>query len=695
VEKVVYSMPRASLIWLLAAVSGALLPHLQRLPMWIVASAVVCVLWRIQVFRERWLFPNKLFRTLLVLAGTIGVIAEYGSLLHPAASVAMLILAYSFKLIEMHKRRDAYVVVILSFFVIATEFMFSEALLVSSYELAVVLLVTAALVAMNQKRIQLKPMHPLKISMFLVVQSLPLMVIFFILVPRTGPLWNVGLLQAGASSGLTDSMAPGDVTRLAKSARLVFRAEFEGPVPLNRQLYWRALTLDHFDGRTWTRKEGSDVINSAVYWPGEQRPSWLSGRLVQGQGIKYRVMQEPTGQKWLFGLPLAYPLDGAIGVARDGRLESRKPVFGTRDYSVISYLSYQLFPRQIGPNDWSANLQLPATGNDRAREYARAMFAKQGNDAESFAGFILGNFHTQPFVYTLNPPRLGKDTIDEFMFSSRKGFCAHYASAFVFLMRSAGIPARVVAGYQGGQVHPLGGYLLVHQYDAHAWGEIWVKGKGWIRYDPTGAVAPERIEIGAEGVMFNESFMENSPLSPRKFWNHEWVTGLRWTMDYVDYLWWKGVIGYDPEVQRSFLSGIIGSAETKGMILTLLAISVIFIGLMAFLLMAGAPKVHRDGIDKTYLRFCRKLEKVGLVRAQAEAPLAFAKRVSEENPELYQQTREITRLYVRLKYVMPDLVRQGSGVGEASKEFSKDMVSTQLVVKRFKRIVHEFKPGRR
>ncbi|PIE40852.1 MAG: transglutaminase, partial [Gammaproteobacteria bacterium] len=263
---------------------------------------------------------------------------------------------------------------------------------------------------------------------------------------------------------------------------------------------------------------------------------------------------------------------------------------------------------------------------------------------------ILNYFHTERFFYTFRPTPLQTNTIDQFLFATRNGFCVHYAGAFVFLLRSAGIPARMVGGYQGGEIHESGRYISVHQYDAHAWAEVWLKGKGWVRFDPTASVAPARILDGAEGLLGDESFLADSPLSAGKLRNWPLLSNLRNSLEHLDYLWTKWVIGYNATTQYQFLGRFLGAVTPEKIAYALAGLGGGCVLVFALLLVWERPRRGLDPVDKLYLKHCKYLEKKGIKRHVGEAPYDFARRVSKEHPAIASQVIRIAALYVKIKY---------------------------------------------
>ena len=269
---------------------------------------------------------------------------------------------------------------------------------------------------------------------------------------------------------------------------------------------------------------------------------------------------------------------------------------------------------------------------------------------------VLQKFNREPYVYTLQPPLLGEHAMDDFLFQTRRGFCEHYAFAFVVMMRAAGVPARVVAGYQGGEINPLNSTVIVHQFDAHAWAEVWYPNEGWVRADPTAAVSPDRIEWGLERAVASEgSFLANSPLSPLRYRSVKWLNAIRLRYDDLTWRWQSWIVGYDSEQQYEFLENLLGEFSARKFAAVLLgtwALVLIPVGFSLF----GRRKLHKHSPeDKHYLAFCARLAKREIRREPGEAPGAFSNRAATALPAAASNIHQITTLYGDLAYANESL----------------------------------------
>lgn len=614
-----YQVPHHAIGWLLLAACWAVVPLLLggSLPLLLVVLALL--VWRWQIARARLAMPGKSVRAGLLLLLTLLTLWRYHTLLGPDAGVSLLAACFVLKLLEMHQLRDAYVVLLLGYFVQAMLFLFHQELYVTLHVLAGFVLFTAALTGIQQR--EGRAFGHLKRAALMVAQALPLMLVIFVLVPRVAPLWGFTLHSDQARTGLSDRMSPGDISDVAQSSDPAFRVEFTGAVPPPAKRYWRALVWTHFDGKQWSREASTrwEEMESA-YFPGEVKPLWLQEQERQKEGLaadyRYRVLMEPTGRRWLYALDVPFSQSPEVGMAPDFRLLSREPVTQAMAYRVESFAGLVRNP-ELSAQERSRNLTLPAGGNAEARAQALAWRAEAGSDGE-FVTRVLHWFATEDFHYTLHPPKFeGDNGIDDFLFRDRRGFCAHYASAFAFMMRAAGIPARIVAGYQGGEVSPIGHYLQVRQYDAHAWVEVWLPGEGWVEEDPTAAVSPARIDDGLIPALGDQQKPAGAGFS-------QWAAGgllARAGMlgDYVNYLWQRWVLSYDQNSQSSlfdrWFSGLTLMRALLGGALLLLA--------LAGVQRALAWRRRRRQFTPwqwQYLRLVRALKRRGIAVTEADTP---------------------------------------------------------------------------
>lgn len=654
VELAAFQVSRRALPWLIAAVVAALLPHVTHLPPWLTAVAALCLGWRVGVHRGRLSYPPRRLQALFAVALLAGILLQYHTLAGHQAGTAMLVAMFSLKLLEMYKERDAYVVILIGYFVAAMAFLFFFTVWMAFYVIGVAILFTSALVAINGS-LDMPRLEPIRRATWLVLQSIPVAIVLFVVMPRIGPLWSIGLKPGDAVTGVGDVMTPGDIGKLGRSDKLAFRVDFEGDVPAPARMYWRGLTFSTFDGRSWRQSADLDRDPSLVWYPGERTPPWLEQlragreRVPDATVYRYAVLMEPTQRPWLFALATPSPVNQKqIGLVYDQRLRQREPVKSITRYRVVSVPGQ---PRDIDADAWllAENRLLPEDSNPRARQWALQERAMAADDL-AFAQRVLRLFQQDGFFYTLSPPVLGEQVVDDFLFRTRRGFCEHYAGSFVFLMRAAGIPARVVAGYQGGERNPLGSTVQVRQYDAHAWAEIWLPGRGWVEFDPTAAVAPERITDGARAAMGDEEeFLADAPLAGL------WQPGsalatLRDALDYLNHGWNTWVLGYDDASQQGFLKRLLGKYSPYRIGLLLLGSGLLVAALLTLWMFRESLFRREDPVTREYRRFCAAWARRGQPRQPGEGPSDYAARLQAADARRAGDVQRFTALYVALVY---------------------------------------------
>ena len=639
-----WQLPRNSLAWLLIAKLAVVLPHIGLLPAWVFVVFLLACFSRFMVFQGRWSMPRPAIKTLLAFVCIVGVYYSYRGFLGLEPTVTLLIAGFSLKLVEAHRRRDFYLLVFLAYFVALTAFLFNQSLYQTLYSMIAVLLVTSALVALHHGDQDRFSWQSFKKSMSLFAQAMPLMLVLFVVFPRFDPFWQVPLPGHQAATGISDTMSPGDIGELVKDNRLAFRANFEGQSPEVNQLYWRGLVLSVFDGRAW--RPGINASRPRMF----ERESAADSQQI----LSYRIIQEASYKPWLFALSLATTTDNEIIQTQDYRLLRSSDVHERISYQVDSDLDAILEPI-LSTKHKNYQTRLPVGFNPRARVWAENN--RQGLKPKQFVSLVLQQFREQPFIYTLSPVTLGRDSVDDFFFESQQGFCGHYASSFVFMMRAAGIPARVVTGYLGGELNPLTQSVLVHQFTAHAWAEVWLEGEGWQRVDPTSAVAPERVEQGIEQAIGAAQFLSDTPFSPARYRHLRWINKIRMQIDALNYYWVSSVINYKDDTQDNFLKSLLGevSALRIALLFGVVAALVVVWAMWDVIRLKIANAPRRE--DRDYLLLCRKLESLGLARGSDEGPIDFARRVSAQqqlSPELSLLFASATRYYVDLCYQKND-----------------------------------------
>jgi transglutaminase-like putative cysteine protease len=615
----------------MASVTAAVGLHVGHLPPWVMAIFIVLMFWRVLVALRGTRLPPRMLRVLIVVVVVGGVLMRYRTLNGVDAGTALLSLMAALKLLETRNERDQLVLLLISYFLVLAAFLYGQQLWLLPLAAGVAWLITAAVLRVAHARAPLRPRAVLALSGRMLLQATPLMLVLFLLFPRVpGPFWALPSVSH-ASSGLGDDMAPGDITELSLSSEVAFRVRFAGKVPVPALRYWRGPVLHDFDGYTWSHGRGFSQM---------QEPETFEPQ------YDYTLMLEPTNNYWVYALDLPVLWsDGRINRTYDYQLRVPERIDQPVTYQLSSRPAYRAAVAGLKGTLQNRDTYLPDDRNLRTRELAQRMRAKAGNDA-AYINAVLQMFREQSFFYTLTPSRLDFDSVDDFLFNTRKGFCAHFASAFTTLMRAAGIPARVVTGYQGGEYNRLGGYYIVRQSDAHAWSEVWLAGRGWVRFDPTAAVAPERIERGSAGVLGADE-----PLTERIIRGNAWIADIRFAVDTFNTFWRENVVQFGAATQQDLLKWL-GIREPDWRWLTgLLAVGLVLaLAFLSFVLARELRRRERDPVRRAYARFCDRLEQGGVKRAPHEGPLDFLARVIRERPDLAAECEPIARLYVQLRY---------------------------------------------
>lgn len=626
----------ASLPWTLAALAFSVLPHVQYLPFWATFVFLTCSAWRWQVERKRWRLPPAWLRIALSLTCFIGVLASYESVSGVGPGSALLTVMAALKLLETKQRRDQFVLLFISIFLIMSSLLREQFLWSLLYLVAGVLFTMTAWLRMSTSS-QVSIVDSFKTGARLIAYAAPLTVAMWIFFPRIStPFWAVPIDTSSASSGLSDQMSPGDISSLSMSNAVAFRVKFEGTVPPPHQRYWRGLVLYRFNGRTWSGNEpslGSGARSEVDYL---------------GDPLRYQVTMEPTQQHWVIALdiPFEWDLEHTF-MGPQHQLASVQPIDQRVAYTVVSHTGFRLNSK-LPEFARSWYTRLPENGNRRTLALSRQM-RDDAPDEESFITNVLQKFNNEEFFYTLEPPALGRDPVDSFLFDTRRGFCEHYASAFAVMMRAVGIPSRVVLGYQGGEMNPMGDYMIVRQADAHAWTEVWLAGRGWYRIDPTAAVAPERIESGRSAAMFDGIAASWGFTAPSEI-----LYQLTLTWDVLNAKWNDLILGYGPENQNKFMQWLgMEEPDWRQMMLTLVAIVTILIVIISVLLMLRYRPPPKDAAAILYQKFTKKS---GVPPSRGETPQAYAVRLAREQAGMAGAAASITAQYLDARYGPPDLV---------------------------------------
>ncbi len=476
--------------------------------------------------------PNPWSKVVLTLIVAAAVLGQQAVLLGLRGGSALLAVMLLMKSLEIRTERDFYSAMVGLFFMQLSLLFHNDSWWMGLYVLFLALGMLALLWLLTQNKARdrlpdcLRHASPI---LRLALQALPLTVALFLLFPRLAqPLWGLPLDSTQGKTGLSDKLSPGDLIELFLDDTPVFRASrFQPAMPPLDQLYWRAMVLWHFDGRAWKRG-----------W----LPAQARQKPAKDDTLRYLLVNEAYAGNWLVSLD--WPVDGdyQAQLTLDGQWISRQQWQPAGEHQLISARTDR--QESAHPLALSWGLQLPPAGNPQTRSWARQQLKKHGSPA-AFLRFVLNHFNRENFYYSLTPQPLGENTVDDFLFRTRIGYCEHYASALAFTMRAAGIPARVVTGYLGGEYNPLGQYIVVRKSDAHAWTEVWLKGQGWVRVDPTAAVAPERVQTAIR----DQQAVHDQGMMTVDIW-------LKQQLDWLAYRWNRWFLQYNYDLQRSMLHNL-------------------------------------------------------------------------------------------------------------------------------------------
>ncbi len=611
----VNKLNRIGILWVIAALGISMFPQLTSMPVHLVPITLLPIAWRLLAEFRNWKPMPMLMRIIATAFAVAVLILTYGGLMGRRAAVSMLVLMLSLKLLETFSTRDARIVASLSLFLCGTQFLFSQGVPMIVYIVACLLSSLIALMYLHRREAYenlgeapdtgRNLFTELGFGVRLMAIAFPIGLALFLLFPRWGsPLWGVPEDALDARSGLSDSMTPGSIQNLFMDDSPAFRVNFESVLPRHSDLYWRGPVFWNFDGRSW-------------------KTSYLSRNLLaenkpdpETAPFRYEVQMEPTEQRWLFALDYPAIVPRGAHLTMDYQLFASHAITQLRNYVMASDPGFRDSP-VLKQTLRRAALELPAGFNPRTAEMMTSWREEANSDTEIIRR-ALAHFNQQEFHYTLNPPLLSRHTVDEFLFDTRQGFCEHYASAFTVMMRMAGIPARVVTGYQGGWYNNFGAYMLVRQSDAHAWSEVWVRGSGWTRIDPTAAVAPGRVEQGAVDALAQR----------RHLLDYEWLRNVRNSFDLFQRGWNNWVVAFGSDSQSRLLEifgwGMLNSAKLVIAMIAVIAVISAVIFLLAPMLLKFRSSQKQDPVLRLWQKFIRKLTKAGFISRPSMGPMELA-----------------------------------------------------------------------
>ena len=641
------------LLWACAALGGGVLLHADRVPAWTAFLALALILWRLaSAQRGRWA-PGLALRALLALALVVLVLARFRTLNGLAAGTTLLILMAGLKLLETRTRRDYYVLVGTALFLLLAACLDRQGLMrVPLYALEAWVCCAALAVIGAQG---LAPRAALALAGRALLLAAPLAALLFVFFPRLpGAFWAIPRDQQ-ALTGLADSMTPGSILRLVTSYDTAFRVRFAAAAPPPPERYGRGPVLHDFDGRTWRRAPVAFQLRPPLRF--------------LGPAYRYHVWLEPSRQHWWLALDTpAHSPDLHAQLTDDYELIADEPVVQGLTFEALSY-THTSAAAPLAAGARRQDTALPPGSNPRTAALAASLRQRSASDAELVQA-ALEYLRRGGFVYSLEPPPLGANAVDDFLFQTREGFCGHYASAFVALMRAAGIPARVVTGYLGGEWNPVARFFVIRQSDAHAWAEVWLEGRGWTRVDPTAVVAPERLRRGIldllpQGLSVSERLIHGAP----------WLAYLLQRWDAANDWWSEHVLQFDYGAQLDLLARLgISAPDARHLGWAFMLALLGWLALITWHVGRGGRPPRPDALARAYARLCRKLARIAPPRAPHQGPLSLAAVIAAHRPEVAPAARALLERYAQLRYGPP----QGAGHARAVAEFRRAVAQLAL-----------------
>lgn len=623
---------RPATLWALATALVTVAPHTLYQPLWVSAVCGALLLWQGLRIRQGTA-GARMFRILiplLAIAAIAGIRLHYGYFFGKEPCMALLAVLLCLKLLEGSTTRDLRAAILLALFLQLGLFFNDQSMPVAVLALFGALCATATLLSIEDPTAS--PRQALRSGGVLMLQALPFLLVLFVLFPRIpGPLWGMPADAHSGVTGLSDEMQAGSISQLIQSSDIALRAEFDGEPPPPSQRYWRGPVLSEFDGRVWRAR--APLMRAAPTYP------------LSGPRYDYTAIIEPHNRRWL--LAMDYP----------GPTERPRTRYAS-DFQLLSDLALtqrtritlSAWPQARAGLDESPvvlqqALQLPADSNPRTRRLV-AELTKGIDDPAQALEKVLGFLQQNALSYTLSPPLLGTQPVDEFLFDTRSGFCEHFSSAFTFMMRAAGVPARVVTGYQGGTFNRFDGSMVVRQSDAHAWSEVWLPEQGWVRIDPTALAVPDRIERGLANAL---PVGETLPFMLRNSFAAEALRNMRDRWEALSHAWNRNIVGFDQLRQRGLLASLgLDATDLRTLSLWLIGTMLaLMLGLLGWIL---RQRPSGDHLDWLWQSFCAKLARKGLARLPSEGPIDYADRVARALPASAAQTRLIATTYARLRY---------------------------------------------
>jgi len=623
-----------------------LLSHYQHSPVWLIVYVAGISFFGFFTYRFMRKQVGPVIRFSLVLLSLAVFILYYKLDFTVDMAASFLLLASTLKLLELKQKKDVVLLIYVMLYLSAISFLFVQDFLHTLLQLLAIMVCLYVLLCLNGGQYFSRYQAPWSSLFKALFLAGPIVLICFLFFPRIAPLWSIPVKTQSATTGMTDFMSPGDIAELAKSSERAFRASFSQQAPAQKDLYWRGLVLDRFDGRTWR----ASATNSSY----KRFNKIDQGRLYDHGENAYEVMLEPNNQSWVYALEPSRASSSNLLIQDMGLFKLSTDAIQPTRYKMTFKDTTTLKVSKVpgakvlsGKDRASASMKdllAPKNSNPRTQRYIEQLRVSFP-DKEDLLTHLMVKFSQQRFFYTLKPPLLGADFVDEFLFETKRGFCAHYAGSLAYMLRLAGIPARVIVGYQGGEYNEQGGYYIIHQYDAHAWVEAKLPERGWLRVDPTAMVAPSRIldgldeAVGGQGEFLADNLLASAAI---RFSALSWV---RLRMDEFNYKWQKLVVNYGEDQQQSLIKNLLsGVLPNTG---NLMRVVILFGGGFVILLASTMSFLwyrqfsgRYSKVEKYYIIWLYFLSRFSnLKRDIGETPKAFLIRVQSSD---YQRLAKVT-----------------------------------------------------
>ncbi len=635
------SIPRRPLLWLAAALLFTLPPMFGSLVRWVPCVFLLALAMKFWMEPRGYRLRFATLKLLLAAMGLFAVFASYGSMKGVEPGISLLVVLVSLKVLEAHTVREFQVMVLMGWVLCLCGFFLSQEFLIALSLLTAFALSLVALIQFYRGSSPGAFWPPLRTTCKILVQAAPLVVLLFVLFPRINTGLRVDFRATGlASSGFSDRLSPGSIAALANSSEIAFRAEFPGSaVTPPGSMYWRGAVMWHCDGLEWR----APYVPVSVSRSARQSP--------KGNTVRQRITLAPHGARWMFALDRPFEIPPGAILARGDYLWSVQTIRKARRYEVVSSLGAT--GKELTPGERREALELPPSISPAVRELAQS-WTTQNSNPRAIVNSALQFFRAQGFRYSLSPGEYGKNDLEQFLFHRRVGFCEHYAASFATLMRLAGIPARVVVGYLGGEYNDLGHFFLVRQADTHAWCEVWLPDSGWTRVDPTTAVAPGRASLDLNS--FLERGIASGQMDARRsafltrLARFALFTNARLALETLSYEWDTRLLAFDADVQEVLLDSM--GLANRGRFVLIIEILIVAIALLViyFGWMQLRTRSRADRVKALYERFCQKAARLGVRREPWEGPSDFSRRAAQLLPNESKRIREISNTYIALRY---------------------------------------------